>query len=166
MSEDALIVRDARETDLGALEWGDEYTHYRRVYRRTFDETRTGRRVMLLAEWNGELAGQVFLQLRSADPEFADGKERGYLYSLRVKGTYRGLGIGTRLLEAAEARLRGLRYREAVIAAAKSNPAARRLYERLGYEVFLEDPGQWSYIDHLEQRREVIEPCWVLVKRL
>jgi len=161
-----LIVRDARETDLEALEWGDEYAHYRKVYRRTFDETRTGRRVMLLAEWNGELAGQVFLQLRSTDPEFADGKDRGYLYSLRVKGAYRGLGIGTRLVVAAEARLREQGYREAVVAAAKGNPAARRLYERLGYQVFMEDPGQWSYIDHLEQRREVIEPCWVLVKRL
>jgi len=49
---------------------------------------------------------------------------------------------------------------------AKRNAPARRLYQRLEYRVFSEDPGEWSYLDHLGQRREVSEPAFVLEKWL
>jgi len=53
-----------------------------------------------------------------------------------------------------------------VISVATRNTAARRLYERLDYRIFSEDPGEWSYVDHLGQVREVREPAFVLEKWL
>ena len=57
-------------------------------------------------------------------------------------------------------------YHHITIAAAKTNDAARRLYERLGYEVFTDDQGEWSYTDHLGKVRQVREPCWLLQKTI
>jgi hypothetical protein len=52
------------------------------------------------------------------------------------------------------------------IAVAKDNPNARRLYERLGYRVFAEDAGCWSFMDPDGQWQRVTEPCYVLEKHL
>ena len=57
-------------------------------------------------------------------------------------------------------------YNYVTIAAAKTNHAARLLYERLGYEVFTDDRGEWSYTDHLGKVRHVKEPCWLLQKTI
>jgi len=76
------------------------------------------------------------------------------------------MGVGTHLITEAETMLREGGFRWATIAAAKENAGARRLYERLGYRVFAEDPGNWSYIDHAGSLRHVHEPCWIMEKRL
>jgi ribosomal protein S18 acetylase RimI-like enzyme len=159
-------IRPAVESDLLKLEWGGQYRHFRKLMRQTFDEHRVGRRLMLVADVNGYPIGQVFIQFVSSDTIFADGRERGYLYSLRVMEPFQRHRIGTRLVEAAERALRARGYSWSVIAASKDNPGARRLYERLGYAVFLEDPGQWQYTDHEGNIQTVVEPCWVMEKRL
>jgi len=159
-------IRDAQEEDLPALEWEGEYRRFRTVFRRTYQEAQAGRRWMLVAEEGGEVVGQVFVQLCSSERHFADGTRRAYLYAFRVRPGFRGRGIGTHLMQAAETRLRERGFREAVIAVSQDNPEACRLYERLGYRIFMEDPGEWSYLDHEMQRQEVVEPCWVLEKQL
>ena len=161
-----VIVREAVEADLPALEWDGEYTHFRRVFRLTYAQTLTGQRLMLLAEAAGQVVGQIFAQLRSDHPRYADGQRRGYLYALRTKVNWRERGVGSLLLATAEDRLRARGYEESVIAVAQTNPMARRFYEKRGYRVFLEDPGRWEYTDHLGQRHEVREPAWVLEKPL
>lgn len=163
---DEIVLRDLRVTDLPALEWDGEYRHFRRVFRHAFDETLSGRRIMLGAFDGGLLVGQVFVQLFSSDTCFADGCERGYLYSLRVRAEYQRRGIGTRLIEEAEARLRAKGFKTAVIAAGQDNPGARALYERLGYRVFMQDPGEWSFLDADGKQHRVEEPCWVMEKSL
>lgn len=112
------------------------------------------------------MVGQVFVQLSSSESQFADGATRGYLYALRVRPVWRGQGVGTRLIAAAEAALRERGFTLAVIAAAKGNTGALRLYERLGYRVFAEDPGEWSFTDVEGREQSIAEPCWVLEKRL
>jgi len=159
-------IRLATEADLPKLEWDGRYRHFRDLFHRTFEEQRVGRRLMLVADVDGYPVGQVFVQLTSSDHVFADGRQRGYLYSLRVKEPFQRQGLGTRLIQAAEAALRQRGYSWAVIAAAKENPSARRLYERLGYRVFTEDPGHWQYTDTEGVVHTVVEPCWVLEKRL
>ena len=58
----------------------------------------------------------------------------GYIQSVAVHEDCRGRGIGTALIEFAERRI--LRETPNVFICASSfNPAARRLYERLGYQV-------------------------------
>jgi ribosomal protein S18 acetylase RimI-like enzyme len=156
-------IRPVREGDLPALEWDGVYRHYRRVYRQTFDDVRKGRRLMLLAVTEGEVIGQVFVQLQGGG--FAGGK-RGYVYAFRVKPDWRRRGVGRQLMAEAEAELVRRGFHVAVIAVAQNNPDARRLYERLGYTVYSEDAGIWHYTDADGVRRRVEEPSWLMEKRL
>jgi ribosomal protein S18 acetylase RimI-like enzyme len=91
---------------------------------------------------------------------------RAYLYSLRVMEMFRGLGIGSRLIHEAEAIVTSMNYTWVTIAAAKTNSKARKLYERMGYRVFADDPGEWSYTDHRNIVQYVHDPCWLLEKNL
>ena len=161
-----VVFRIAERTDLPRLEWGGEYTHFRRVFKSAFEDQQAGRRLMLLADLNGWPIGQVFIQLESYDTLFNPAGKRAYLYSLRVMEMFRQKGLGTALLHEAESVLRDREYKSLSIAAAKDNPGARRLYERLGYRVFTEDMGRWQYIDHEGRTRHVVEPCWLLEKTL
>ena len=165
-SSPPVVVRFATDADLTALEWEGQYVHYRRLFKKAVAEARRGRRLLLLAEVEGQIVGQVFVQLSTRPAFSASGCTSGYLYAFRVKEPHRNQGIGTQLILEAESRLRRLGYGRVVISVAKRNPAARRLYERLDYRIFSEDPGEWSYVDHLGQVREVHEPAFVLEKWL
>lgn len=159
-------IREATEDDLPALEWEGRYQHFRRLYRHALSEAQRGRRILLVAEADAKIIGQIFIQLSSGRTELADGHTSGYLYSFRVRPDYRGQGIGTELLEQAEQVLQQLAFKRAVIAVARDNLGALRLYEHRGYRLFAEDPGEWSYVDHEGQLRHVSEPAYVLEKRL
>lgn len=159
-------LRLATYDDLPKLEWYGQYTHFRVLFRRTYQEQLQHRRLMLVADCNDFPIGHIFIQLSGGEQHMADGRRRAYLYSLRVMDMFQGRGIGTHLLDEAEQIAREHDFRWTTIAAAKDNPRARRLYERLGYHVFSEDEGNWSYTDHRNRVRYVHEPCWVLEKRL
>jgi ribosomal protein S18 acetylase RimI-like enzyme len=161
-----VFIRPALDTDLPGLEWDGEYTRYRQVYRQTYADTERGARIMLVAVAEGAVVGQVFVQLASAETRYADGARRAYLYALRVRPGWRGQGLGTSLVEAAEDALLARGFATAVIAVGKDNLGARRLYERLGYAVFAEDPGVWYFTDVNGQQQLVEEPCWVMQKEL
>jgi len=161
-----IIIRLATVADLKALEWDGEYTHYRRLFKRAIDEARRGRRILLLAEIEDQVVGQIFLQLMTRATFSAKRVSSGYLYAFRVKSPFRNQGVGSQLLRAAEANLGARGFRRAVISVAKSNLAARRLYARAGYAIFTVDPGEWSYFDHEGQLRKVQEPAFVMEKWL
>ncbi len=159
-------IREATAEDLPALEWEGEYRHFRRLYRRTLEDARKGRGLMLLAEVDGRVVGQVFVQFDVFRPEMPRGTRVGYLYAFRVRPEYRRRGIGTQLIHQAEQALRERGMNRAVIAVARENVGALRLYERLGYRRFAEDPGEWSYVDHKGRLRKVHEPAYLLEKPL
>ncbi|NDJ59738.1 MAG: GNAT family N-acetyltransferase [Chloroflexi bacterium] len=161
-----VILRPAIQSDLPKLEWYGQYTHFRNLFRRTFREQEQGRRVMLIADCNDFPIGHVFIQIGGGQSRLADGNRRAYLYSLRVMEMFRGQGIGSRLLQEAEVIAAEAGFGWTTIAAAKDNPRARQLYERSGYRVFMEDAGNWSYVDHEGRVRYVHEPCWILEKQL
>ena len=163
---DKIVIRTLREAELPALEWEGVYTQYRRVYRQTYEDALRGQRIMLVAVSGQRLVGQVFIQLSSTETRYADGYSRAYLYSLRVRPELQGQGLGTRLLSTAEAMLRSRGYTTAVIAAGKDNPGAFRLYERLGYRSFADDPGVWYFQDVNGVQQVIEEPCWVMEKDL
>lgn len=161
-----VVLRLAKAADLDKLEWYGQFTHFRALFHRTFREQQQGRRLMLVADCNDFPIGQLFVQLSTGDYSSHRGQKRAYFYSLRVMEMFRGNGIGTSLLDRAETIVANAGYRWTTIAAAKDNPAARKLYERHGYHVFNEDPGNWSYRDHEGKTQYVHEPCWILEKRL
>ncbi len=161
-----VIIRPATPDDLPGLEWFGQFWRYRNLFRHTYEEQKAGRRLMLVADLNGFPVGRLFVQIGPANPLYADGWSRGYLYSLHVMTPLHGQGIGTQLIRTAEHLLTEHGYTWATIAAAKDNPRARRLYNRLGYVCFHEDPGEWSYIDPDGVKHQIVEPCWVFEKRL
>ena len=76
-----------------SLEWDGEYAHFRRVYQDAFNRSQRGLSVLWVAELPGSgVIGQVFIQLICDRPELADGTNRAYLYSFRVRPEYRSAG--------------------------------------------------------------------------
>lgn len=83
-------------------------------------------REVIVADADGTVAGFLVLNMQGAFT--------GYIQSVAVAEAYRGLGLGTRLIRAAEERI--FRASPNVFMCVSSfNPAAHRLYERLGYQV-------------------------------
>lgn len=161
-----IRLRLAVRSDLPKLEWFGQFTHYRLLFRRAFHEQKQGRRLMLLADLNDFPIGHVFIQLSSGEPSVADGQTRAYFYGFRVMEMFQRRGIGSALLDEAEALVRERGYAWSTIAVAKENVDAKRLYERRDYHIFRDDPGQWSYRDHRGEMHWVDEPCWLMEKRL
>jgi ribosomal protein S18 acetylase RimI-like enzyme len=162
-----FAVRRLEERDLPALEWDGAFLHFRNLFRQAYEDMLLGTRLLLIMEHrpSGEVVGQIFLQWNSSDPRFADGRRRGYLYSLRVKPAFQRRGLGSRLICAAEKILRERGMDTASIGVEKENRDARSLYERHGYRIIAEDPGCWSYTDHLGRKQDVREPAWLMEKR-
>ena len=162
----AFVVRTGGEADLPALEWEGEYRRYRAVYRAALEEARRGGRALLVAEVDRRVVGQIFVNFTSPWPVPGSDAPAGYLYALRVRPTHRGRGIGQALLQEAENRLAAAGAAHAVIAVARDNREARRLYERRGYAWLADDPGLWTFADERGVTRHVDEPAHLLVKSL
>ena len=164
---DLLLIRTINVEDLRDLEWGGEYKHFRRIFENAYQNQNKGNAVLWVAEINGTgIIGQAFVQLIGSRPELADGFQRAYIYSVRVKTTFRNLGIGKLIMDTAEKNLvqRGFTY--SMLNVGKDNPNARRFYERLSYAVIADEPGNWSYLDHRGKRHNVHEPAWRMQKHL
>jgi ribosomal protein S18 acetylase RimI-like enzyme len=159
-------IREATEVDLPALEWEGQYRRFRLIYQRAMKEAQQGTQVLLVAEVNTTIVGQIFIQFNSVRADPRPQPYTGYLYSFRVKPGYRNQGIGSMLIEEAEDTLLERTYRRILIGVAKDNHDARRLYERHGYRVITEDPGEWSFVDHNGQLQHVVEPTYILEKFL
>jgi ribosomal protein S18 acetylase RimI-like enzyme len=162
-----VIIRQIKKTDLPDLEWDGEYIHFRRLYAEIYQSSMTGKAILWGAFYPEEgLIGQLFIQLTSARIELADGKQRAYIYGFRIKTSYRGYGIGTFMLHFVERDLALRGFTRVTLNVSLDNPSARRLYERNGYNIVGDEPGNWSYLDHLGHRRNVHEPAWRMEKKL
>lgn len=161
-----LQIREATEFDLSALEWDGEYIHFRRVYQEAMKEVKKGRRVIFIAEADTEHIGQIFVNLFSTWRNAVLGLRTGYLHSFRVKPAYRNRGVGRMLIQTAENFLISRDFQRVVISVARNNYGALRLYQQLGYEIFCDDPGRWSFLNHLNQIQHVAEPALILQKSL
>lgn len=160
-------IRHIEKSDLSALEWDGEYTHFRRLYKEIYDGVVKGKAIMWVADLEGtSIIGQLFVQLSSSRTELANGTNRAYIYSFRIQPPYRANGLGTYMLQIAENDLAERGFRWVTLNVARDNPDARRLYERHGYRVIAKEPGNWSYRDDQGITREVHEPAWRMEKRL
>ena len=80
----------------------------------------------------GELIGELYAFLDIAeDRDFADGTTTAYLCAFRVRPEYRGLGLGSRLMETALAELKARGFLRAAIGVDEARN--ERLYRRLGF---------------------------------
>ncbi len=162
-----VVVRQMVAEDLPELEWDGEYTHFRRVYADAFQRMRRGLSILWVAELPDHgLVGQVFIQLMCDRPELADGVERAYFYSFRVRECYRNQGIGSLIMDVVEADLRQRGFAYMTLNVARDNPRAQQLYLRRGFHVVAPEPGVWSYPDEKGVWHRVEEPAWRMEKQL
>jgi ribosomal protein S18 acetylase RimI-like enzyme len=159
----ALTIRPCIADDLPKLEWFGQFTEHRELIQDAFERQRRGENLMLhvVTNANGFPIGQIWIDL-----ERKREAKTGLLWALRVIDCYQRMGIGTRLLAAAEAELRRRGYRCAEIGAERDNPGARRLYERLGYRVFGRDRHWYGYTTPWGERRRTLVDEWVMHKDL
>lgn len=160
-------IRLMQRTDLPALEWEGEFTHFRRLFADTYARYEDGGAVLWVAEFPNELLiGQLFVQLNSERPELADGATRAYVHGFRIRPAYRRGGLGTLMMAIVEDDLFRRGFRMVSLNVARVNYKAQRLYDRLGYRVVAAEPGEWSYIDQNDMLRYVSEPAWRMQKTL
>lgn len=153
-----LVLRAVHADDLPKLEWFGTMSHWRNVVLRTFNDHQRGQRLMFVADFRNFPVGQVVIDVTPRD--------YAYLYALRVMDPLRGLGIGTALLHIGDRIAREHGYGQIQLAVEKSNVAARRLYERVGYEIFTQRVDVWSYVDQYEQTQWVHEDVYGMRKWL
>ncbi len=163
-----VVIRPIEPADLPDLEWDGEFIHFRRMYADAYTRTLKGLTIIWVARWTGfpGLLGQAFVQLNSDRHELADGRNRAYLYSFRVRPQFRSVGLGTRFIEVIMENLRERGYRRLTLNVAKNNIRAQALYRRLGFAVTAHEPGIWSYQDHEGNWQNVEEPAWRMEKAL
>lgn len=161
-------IRYCRQMELPDLEWEGEYAKFRRVYANVFERTRRNNAVMWVAALPSVgIIGQGLVQLDIVgQKQLADGVERAYFHSFRIRSQFRNAGLGIQMMDVVETDLlrRGFLYLSLNVVA--ENTGALRLYKRLGYEIIGPDPGKWSYVDHQGFRQDVHEPGWRMRKRL
>ena len=162
-----VIIRLLNETDLPALEWDGEFTHFRRMYADAFKRQQRGFSILWVAELPGySIIGQVFIQLICDRHELADGLYRAYLYSFRIKPPFRSAGLGGRMLAIVEDDLKQRHYNRITLNVAKTNTRAQKMYEAHAYRAVAHEPGCWSYIDHEGNWQHVEEPAWRMEKTI
>ena len=162
-----LVIRPVIQEDLPGLEWDGEFWKYREMFANLYQNTRLGRSLMwVVVDPQGALIGQAFVMLRCAEHDAADGENRAYMFSFRIKSGWRNQGIGSFLLQFVEEDLRQRGFISVTLNVAKDNRAALRLYQRLGYRVIGSRPGIWSYRDPDGVIHHVNEPAWRMMKIL
>ncbi|MDG2528855.1 bifunctional helix-turn-helix transcriptional regulator/GNAT family N-acetyltransferase [Caulobacter endophyticus] len=110
-------------------------------FHRTFDAARDD---AWIAEADGRMVGSIFL-VRGETPDAAK------LRLLYVEPDARGMGVGQMLIEACVARARALGYRRLDLWTVKTLSAARKLYQRAGFEVIEETPCRRFGQDLIDQ---------------
>ncbi|MFG1946791.1 GNAT family N-acetyltransferase [Nonomuraea sp. NPDC048826] len=139
-------------------------------FRAQLDRQRERHGVLLVA-WHGfDPIGDVYLWLDQAEePEL---RERlpgvPLLTHLEVAPAYRNRRIGTRLMDAAEERLRGLGHDRVALGVDPRNDRVWPLYRRLGYEEWPHPPVPTTRRIYLPGGRveQVPDVCRILVKDL
>jgi ribosomal protein S18 acetylase RimI-like enzyme len=158
-------IRPAVRSDLLDMEWNGEYKHFRVLYANAFARMQQGNSMIWVAETGMHgLIGQVFVQLICDRPELADGWQRAYLYSFRIKPEFRNHGLGTQMVRVVEDFLIQKQYTRLTLNVSRDNLNALRLYKRLGFQIVAEEPGIWSYPDDQGDWHTVQEPSWRMEK--
>jgi ribosomal protein S18 acetylase RimI-like enzyme len=121
-----VVIGDLDPTDLVDLDWSGGAEHVRAVAA-AVQASFSGEVVVLRAGLaNGRSVGLVAVDFR-ADPD------AGLIWMLAVHERFQSLGLGSRLVRAAERRIAAAGRDWSRLKVEHDNPAARALYLRLGY---------------------------------
>lgn len=166
-SGEKILLRLLEEADLPALEWEGQFSHFRKLYQQHFKNFLAGSTLIwVVTNQAGKVIGQVFIMLYAKDKEIADGKQRAYLFSFRIRDEWRGKGIGSFVMQFVEGYLREKGFSWLRLNVAKDNLKALEIYRHRGYRIMGPDSGTWRYQDQCNQWKTVSEPAWRMIKEL
>lgn len=100
----------------------------------------------LVAEVNGKVIGAVWTRILSGDVKgFGNIDEKTPEFAISLFKEYRGMGIGTRLMEDMITRLKQEGYRQASLAVQKDNYAVR-MYQKTGFHMVSETKEEYIMV--------------------
>lgn len=76
--------------------------------------------------------------------DYVKHKSAGYIWQLSTVEELRGLGLGTRLIEEAQRRIKQRGLSKAVLGVEVKNTRAKKLYNRLGYRAYAKIKDSWE----------------------
>lgn len=146
-----FAIRLCRADDLPKLEWFGTFCHHREVIRQTFERQIAGDVLMFVADARGFPVAQAWI-------DFRPDSRTAYptLWAVRVMEPLQGLGIGGRLMSAAEQAARRRGHRGLSLNVERSNLRARAFYESRGWRVVGDRRGSFLYTT--PEGRTVVEP--------
>lgn len=142
------VIRPMARTDVAALcaAAGGETPENRECFERYFHWQQEGDCVFLLAFFNGQLAGNLFVFYHDA-PGGREELDLPRLADLLVYAPFRLLGVAWALMEQGE-KLAGTVCDQVFLTVEPGNPI-RQAYERRGYRYFCEEADQLVLIKQL-----------------
>lgn len=155
-------VRLVNETDIRLLEWHGG-PDLRSFYDKIWAGHLAGDVTVLIADVNHYPVGQIVIHW-SGKPAHSDFPDQ---QSLRVHPAFRGFGVGTALIEASERLVAAANFSHVGLSVGVENQKARRLYERLGYQVLGEAyEDHWSYTNLAGEEVAMSEVVLDMIKKL
>jgi GNAT superfamily N-acetyltransferase len=161
-----VLVEPAAAADLAAL----EATWPRRGLDARLGRSLRGESTLLLARDDVDTAVVGRLEVQWTGPQMSEVAAVvgavPELNGLDVVPSHRGRGIGTALIEAAETQARARGLQQLGIGVGCDNPAAERLYRRLGYDGGLPYTDRYTWRDEHGVSHDAADACLFLTKRL
>lgn len=133
-----MRIRTAGSGEMIAL-WGESPGNLTPGARFFYENMTSGCATLFSWDRDGELVGELYLFRTLSDPDFADGKRRGYLCAFRIRKDLRGRGLGTALLEHVITQAAREGFAELTIGVDFTEEANVRLYHRLGFAELVKD---------------------------
>jgi ribosomal protein S18 acetylase RimI-like enzyme len=135
--------------------------YYKSAWEWAYRRQQLGEIEMLVGEINQFCVARIW-------PDFTKKKDVsvGILWSLDVIPCLRNMGIGSWLIGQGEQILAQKNMRVSEIRVEKKNEAARRLYQRTGYQIVGETKEQWNFQSGDGQTHTEHQDCWILQKAL
>jgi GNAT superfamily N-acetyltransferase len=158
----SVTIRPLEESDVRLLEWHGG-ADLRSFYDWQWEQHQAGEREVLVAVFNGFPIGQAAVHWagKIVHPGVPD------IQSLRVMDAFRGLKVGSRLMDVCELDVQRRGCGRIGLSVSIHNHAARRLYERLGYAA--DGPtyfDRWHYTNARDERVDVEEEVIDMLKDL
>ncbi|MER7280261.1 GNAT family N-acetyltransferase [Dactylosporangium sp. NPDC000244] len=162
----AVLVRPARPDDLPGLVAVHKQSHYfaQRLARQP------GLGILLVAERAAAVVGSAFLRLAPAEEwQLREWLPKVPVLShVEVAPDYRGNGVGTAIIQAAESEARARQRHRIVLGVRPGDRAAYSRYERLGYADWGRGRINALVVEYDDEgvRSVGTEPCLIMIKSL
>ncbi len=158
MFQSVPIIRPITQDDLPKLLWSDQEKELSEFHQQLFEEAKLGKIFFMVADIDGNIAGRIRIT-----PYTVDGNP--WISGLQVKEDMRNKGIGTKLMEKAEAVLKLLGSTSVCLTVNIKNTDALRLYKKLGYTILSLGTQTWTYPKQGKQI-SVSEDVYFMMKKL